>query len=126
MKIKTHNFGEVEFTEDLIVRFNSGILGFESLTKYLFIKPEDDFFYYLNSVENPEIAFPLIGIRMIDDKYPEEKDHEAFGIVNLNSDVLKITVNLKAPVYLNQNTKTGYQKILDTDKYPVNFNLFKE
>ena len=115
MKIKTHNFGEVEFTEDLIVRFNSGILGFESLTKYLFIKPEDDFFYYLNSVENPEIAFPLIGIRMIDDKYPEEKDHEAFGIVNL-----------KAPVYLNQNTKTGYQKILDTDKYPVNFNLFKE
>ncbi len=126
MKIKTHNFGEVEFSEDLIIHFNSGILGFERLTKYLFIKPEDDFFYYLNSVENPEIAFPLIGIRMIDDKYPEEKDHEAFGIVNLNSDILKITVNLKAPVYLNQNTKTGYQKILDTDKYPVNFNLFKE
>ena len=126
MKIKTHNFGEIEFNEDLTIHFNSGILGFEQLKKYLLIKPDDDFFYWLNSIENPEIAFPLVGIRVIDNTFPEEKDHEAFGIVNLNSDVLKITVNLKAPVYLNQNTKTGYQKILDTDKYPVNFNLFKE
>ncbi len=126
MKIKTHNFGEVEFNEDIIINFNSGILGFEQLKKYLLIKADDQFFYWLNSIEDPQIAFPLFGIRIIDDTYPEEKNHEAFGIVNLNSDVLKITVNLKAPVYIDQNTKTGYQKILDTDKYPVNFNLFKE
>ncbi len=126
MKIKTYHLGEIEFDEELIINFNSGIIGFEQLKKYLLIKVDDDFFYWLNSVEKPEIAFPLIGIRIIDDTYPEEKSHEAFGIVSLNSDVLKITVNLKAPVYINQDTKTGYQKILDTDKYPVYYNLFKE
>lgn len=126
MKIKTNNFGEIEFSEDLIINFNSGILGFEQLKKYLLIKPDDGIFYWLNSIENPEVAFPLVGVRIIDDNYPEEEGHEAFGIVNLNSDVLKITINLKAPVYVDQNTKTGFQKILDTDKYPVNFNLFKE
>jgi len=126
MKITTHNFGEIEFNEDIIINFNAGILGFEQLKKYLLIKADDGIFYWLNSVEDPQIAFPLIGSRIIEESYPEEKGHEAFGIVNLNSDVLKITVNLKAPVYINQDNKTGYQKILDTDKYPVNFNLFKE
>ena len=109
MKIKTHQFGEIEFEEDLIIKFEEGLCGFEQFKKYLLIKVENEFFYWLTSIDNSEISFPLIGIRMIDDTYPDEKEHEPFGIVTLNSDVLKITVNLKAPVYINQNNKTGYQ-----------------
>ena len=126
MKIKTHHFGEIEFQEELIIKFYPGPIGFEQLNKFLLIKADDEIFYWLNSVERPEIAFPLIGVRIIDDSFPEEQNFEPFGIVTLNSDVLKITVNLKAPVYINQITKTGFQKILDTDKYPIRYNLFKE
>jgi len=126
MKIKTRQFGEIEFDPSMMINFSSGIFGFENLKDYLLIKVDDDFFYWLNSVEEPEIAFPMIGVRVIDDKYPAEKDDEAFGIVTMNSEIIKITVNLKAPVYINQNTKTGFQKILDSEKYPVNYNLFKE
>ncbi len=128
MKIKTEQFGEINYTEDRIIKFDSGILGFEQLKKYLLIKTEDDedIFYWLNSIENPEIAFPLIGTRFIDDSFPVAEYHEAFGIVTLNSNPLKITVNLKAPIYINQDNKTGYQKILDDDNYPVHYNLFIE
>ena len=126
MKINTRQFGEIEFSPELMINFSTGIFGFENLKNYLLIKVDDDFFYWLNSVEEPEIAFPLVGVRVIDDKYPLENEHEAFGIVTTNPDILNISINLKAPVYINQTNKTGFQKILDSEKYPVNYNLFKE
>ncbi|PKL82175.1 MAG: flagellar biosynthesis protein FliW [Ignavibacteriae bacterium HGW-Ignavibacteriae-3] len=126
MKIVTHHFGEVKFTEDKIIRFENGLYGFEDLKKYLFIKSDDSFFFWLNSIERPEIAFPLFGIRVLDDNFPQEENYEAFGITTMSPDPLNITVNLKAPVYINQNDKLGYQKIIDTDKYPVHYKLFSE
>jgi len=126
MQIKTIQFGDLEFDNNLIIKFESGILGFEHLTDYLLIKVDDDIFYWLNSVQEPEISFPMIGLRLIDESFPQEDGHEAFGIVNINPDIYKITVNLKAPVYINQDTKCGCQKILDSDKYPIKYDLFKE
>jgi flagellar assembly factor FliW len=126
MKITTSQFGEVEFTDDKVITFESGIFGFEEQKKYLFIKTDDSLFYWLNSIDNPDIAFPMFGVRVIDENYPQEESHEAFGIVIMNPDPLKITVNLKAPIYINQETKSGFQKIIDTDVYPVYYNLFVE
>ena len=40
MKLKTYHFGEIEYTEDLVINFAEGIFGFENLHKYLFIKAE--------------------------------------------------------------------------------------
>jgi flagellar assembly factor FliW len=126
MQIKTNQFGILEFDSNIIIKFESGIFGFEQLKDYLLIKVDTDVLFWLNSIDEPEIAFPMIGLRLIDEGYPQEIEHEAFGIVNMNPEILKITVNLKAPVYINQTNKSGYQKILDSDKYPVKFNLFKE
>ncbi len=126
MKLKTFQFGEVEYTEDLIINFSSGLLGFENLKNYLLIKTDDDIFYWLYSIERPEIAFPLIGALVLDENYPKINNFEPFGIVTLNNDPLKVTVNLKAPVYINQDAKSGYQKILEEQNYEVNFNLFIE
>jgi len=126
MKIKTHQFGEVEFTEDIVIHFAEGLFGFENLNKFLLIKTDDELFYWLNSVEQPEIAFSLIGLRVIDQKFPTIENYEAFGIVVMSSNPADIKVNLKAPVYINQDSKSGFQKIIDSDKYPVDYNLFVE
>jgi flagellar assembly factor FliW len=125
MKINTIQFGEIEFEAANTIAFAGGILGFENLKSFLLIKTDDQLFYWLNSVENPDIAFPMVGVRVIDEKFPEQAGNEAFAIVTLDRDPLKITANLKAPVYINQDEKSGFQKVLDSDKYPVNFNLFK-
>ncbi|MEJ2617276.1 MAG: flagellar assembly protein FliW [Ignavibacteriaceae bacterium] len=126
MKITTQQFGEIEFEKGHIVNFSSGLIGFENLKEYLLIKTDDELFYWLNSIEKPDICFPMVGIRVIDEDFPMEKDFEAFGIVTLNKDPLKVTINLKSPVYLNQDEKTGYQKMLADSKYSVNYNLFKQ
>jgi len=126
MKIKTEQFGEVEFKPENVINFPSGLLGFEKEKKFLLIKTDDDLFYWLNSTENPELCFPLVGTRVIDESFPLEKDFEAFGIVILNQDPLKITVNLKAPVYINQDERKGFQKVLENEKYLVNYKLFIE
>ncbi len=126
MKLQTFQFGEVEYSEDLIIKFSSGLLGFENLKKYLLIKTDDDIFYWLYSIEEPEIAFPLVGASVLDENYPKVSNFEPFGIVTLNNDPLKVTVNLKAPVFINQETKNGYQKILEEQNYEVNYNLFIE
>lgn len=126
MKINTYQFGEIEFNEENIIVFEHGLFGFENKIKYLLVRTEDELFHWLNSVEEPELCFPLVGARVIDENYPEVDNHEAFGIVTMNEDPLKTTINLKAPVFIDQNNKKGFQKILDDDSYSINFNLFKE
>ena len=126
MKVTTIKFGEFEFDSDKIIFFDSGLLGFEQLKKYLLIKSDDEYFYWLNSIDEPEIAFPLVGTRVLEVDYSFDKDYEPFGIVNLNRDPLKIVVNLKAPVFINQNEKKGLQKIFDSDEYSLSYSLFKE
>lgn len=68
----------------------------------------------------------MIGIRVIDEHYPSVENNEAFGIVILNRNPKDVKVNLKAPVYINQDSKSGFQKIIDSDKYPIDYNLFIE
>ncbi len=126
MKINTHQFGEIEFNQEHLINFSSGLLGFEDIKKYVLIKTEDELFYWLNSVDKPELCFPIVGIRVIDDSFQTETAYEAFGIVTMNQDPLKITINLKAPVYINQDEKKGFQKVLEDEKYLLNYNLFKE
>lgn len=126
MKIYFEHIGEVEFDDDLILNFENGLIGFDYLKKFVLIKTDDDLFFWLNSIEKPEFCFPLIGIRLLDENYPIEENYEAFAVVILNKDPLKITANLKAPIYINQDTKTGFQKIIDNDRYPVDYKLFVE
>lgn len=126
MKVKFDHIGEVEFDDSLILTFENGLIGFEYLKKFVLIKTDDDLFYWLNSIERPEFCFPLIGIRVIDENYPFMENFEAFAVVVFNKDPLKITINLKAPIYINQDSKIGLQKIIDDDKYPVDYKLFVE
>lgn len=126
MKIKTHQFGEIEFNTDRILHFSPGLAGFEEFNKFVLIKTDDELFYWLNSVDEPGICFPLVGLRVIDENFPVEENSEAFGIVTLNKDPLKTTINLKAPVYINQDEKKGFQKVLNDEKYVMDYKLFTE
>lgn len=126
MKIETNQFGEIEFDEQMIIKFKDGIVGFEAYKQYLLINSGSDLILWLNSVEEPELVFPVCGVRVLMEDYPQTEGFEAFGIVKLDPDPLKITINLRAPVYINQQEKSGFQKILDDEKFPVDYTLFKE
>ena len=126
MKLSTLQFGEIEFTDDLLIKFSDGVVGFENLKQFILITEENGLFYWLTSVDEPEIVFPLFPISSLREDYPRKDAYEPFGIVRLSKNPSEITINLKAPIYLDQQGKSGYQKILDTEKYPVDYKLFVE
>lgn len=124
MKIKNQQFGEFEFDENRVFLFKEGLLGFEELKKFLLITEENGLFFWLTSVDEPEIVFPLFPIKSLYDNYPGDKKMEPFGIVKLDKNPVDITINLKAPVYLDVDEKIGLQKIIDSDEYLVDYKLF--
>lgn len=126
MKINTYQFGEIEFDENHVISFSDGIIGFENLKKFILLSQEDGLFFWLTSVDEPEIVFPLFPVKLLVNEYNEIENFEAFGIVKLDKTPSNISINLKAPVYLNQEQRIGYQKIFDDDKYPLNYQLFVE
>ena len=75
MKIITKQFGEIEFSEDRVIIFNNGLYGFESFKRFLLIKTDDELFYWLNSIDEPEIAFPLVGARILDESYLQNSNY---------------------------------------------------
>lgn len=126
MKLTTHQFGEIEFDEKIIIEFESGILGFDELKKFIVITEEDGIFYWLTSVDEPELVFPLYPMKVISENFPEVTGYEVFGIVKLDKNPGNITLNMKAPIYLSQDAKKGFQKIVDSDEFPIDYKLFIE
>lgn len=126
MKLQTNQFGEIEFDENIIFELKDGILGFEQLKKYILITEENGIFNWLTSIDQPEIVFPLFPIGLLEENYPEEESSISYGIVKLSKNPADITINMKAPLYLNMNKKTGFQKIMDNDNYLIDYQLFIE
>lgn len=124
MKIRNEQFGDIEFDDNSIISFTEGLLGFEELTKFVLVTEKDGFFSWLTSVEHPEIIFPLFAISLLQEEYKTDDEYEPFGIVKLDKSPKNITINLKAPVFIDIDRKKGYQRIIDNEEYPVNYPLF--
>ncbi len=124
MKIKNKQFGEIEFENERVIKFEEGILGFEELKQFLLVSEKDGFFLWLISIDQPEIIFPLFSIKLLQEEYKAESELEPYGIVNLDKDPQNISINLKAPVLINHDDKIGLQRIIDNEEYCIDYPLF--
>jgi flagellar assembly factor FliW len=139
MIIKTARFGEVELNENDILNFSPGLLAFESLTRYILLDiVESPFFKWLQSIDNPELAFLLIDPFVIKKDYNVDindeladklgismaKDVLVYTIVTVPHSGLKdATTNLMGPLVINWPKKQGKQIILDGMNYNIKFPL---
>ncbi len=133
MKIVTKQFGELEFSEDLLIRFEKGIIGFEDCHRFLIIDDEDyEPFRWLISVDEKEIGFPVLNPFLVVPEFGKELPNalverifssnelvDIFCVVTLNGEGGKVTINLKSPIVIDYNTKTGEQLILTSDELSV-------
>ena len=63
MKINTVRFGEVEIDENRIFNFVLPIIGFNELNRFVLLDlNKDNFFKWLQSVDDPALAFPVVSI----------------------------------------------------------------
>ncbi|WP_017415622.1 flagellar assembly protein FliW [Clostridium tunisiense] len=141
MKIETKYHGTVEYEEKDIIAFKKGLPGFEEFHKFIVFPLEDNpYFKILQSVKSPEIGlvaanpFDFIEDYEVSLSNDLQKDLEVekpedvliLNTVTLNSEVSKITTNLKAPIVININKKLGEQIILDNEKYSIKHPLVRE
>ncbi|ABP67260.1 protein of unknown function DUF180 [Caldicellulosiruptor saccharolyticus DSM 8903] len=137
--VRSRVFGELEVSEENIIFFEEGIPAFENLKKFVIVKEDQSPFYWLQSVEDKDIAFVIINPFEIKPDYefdlPDEivnkleitsaEDVAVFCIVVIPEDVKQTRVNLKAPVIINVNKRKGMQYLLDDERYPLRYYLFE-
>ena len=138
MIIETKNFGEITIDEDSIITFEKGIPGFEQRTKFILIVEQDCPCCWMQSIEEPNLAFFLIDPLSfcpeygpdVDDKYiemlgePVIDDLVLYAIVVIPDDIKNMTANLKAPVIINTKTRKGMQVYLEKSNYLMKYNIY--
>jgi flagellar assembly factor FliW len=130
MIVQTSRFGPVEIDAQRIIAFPRGILGFPQYKNYVLIQPEEDStFYWLQSVETPDLAFvvtdPLLFVPDYQIPLREEtrsdlglsdlNDASVLVIVNKVADML--TANLQGPLVIHPVTRTAVQVVISEKKY---------
>ena len=80
MKIQTKNFGEVEIADNKIITFDKGIIGFPELKHFTMLHDEEKGssagIRYLQSIEEPSFAMPVMDPLLVTPDYDPEVDDE--------------------------------------------------
>ncbi|MDE6387382.1 MAG: flagellar assembly protein FliW [Lachnospiraceae bacterium] len=141
MQIKTKVFGEIIIDDDKIIHFPNGIIGFPDLTEFTLIHDEEkgtDSIHWLQSLQEPAFAMPVMDPLIVCPTYNPEADDELFNVlgeikpdellvlvtVTVPHDLTKMTVNLKGPIIINVSEKRALQIIVEGDEYQVKFPIY--
>lgn len=141
MKINTIRFGEIDIEEDRIFEFSLPVIGFNDAKKFVILDlNKDSFFKWLQSVEDPSLAFPVVSVFSLNVDYaidiPDNvveilkiKNVESLLVMNIASipqdNPQDTTLNLLAPIIFNLDEHLAGQVILSGSGYDVSFPLFK-
>ena len=129
MKAATRLFGEIEIDESKIITFEDGIIGFPDMKKFTLIFDEEKegrpSISWLQSMDEPEIAFPVMDPLFVCETYnPSVEDELLKNLGTIKEDNLyvlvtvtvpqnikELAVNLKAPIVINTDTRKASQII---------------
>ncbi len=138
MIITTSRFGQLEVDDQRLIIFEKGILGFPNFHRYALIQTgEGSGFYWLQSVDTPELAFVVTDPRLFVTDYvvPIKADElvqlgldsvegaQVFIIVNKVEDML--TGNLQGPLVVNLKTRAAKQLVLSDRRYSTRHPLMR-
>ncbi len=132
MLIATKLLGEVEIKKEDIISFENGILGFEDEKKFALLPlGEESPFVLLQSIVNdglgfimsypfaffPDYQFSLSQEEREEMKLTSGEDALAYTIVTVQNPFKESTMNLLAPIVINNKEHTGKQIVLREENY---------
>ncbi len=141
MIVQTGRFGKLEVAEADLISIAGGILGFPEFTKFCLVDPGDDvLIVWLQSLENPELAIPLLEPKIFKTDYTVRlsaaelrelkldnvNQSAVFTILTIADDISQMTANLKAPLVINLREKLAKQVVLQENEYTIKHPMFKE
>jgi flagellar assembly factor FliW len=137
--VKTGRFGQLTVGDDERIVIPQGLLGFPEYKQYCLVDPGDDtLILWLQSLDNPNIAFPLLEPKIFKPEYAarlsaaELRDLKleninqsaVFSILTIPEDVSQMTANLKAPLVINLKAQIARQVVLQENEYTIKHVMF--
>jgi len=140
MRLQTKAYGEVDVDERQVVSFPAGLLGFEKFRDYVLLDARQKPFFYLQSVDVPDLAFILIDPFLFRPDYSIDVNDEAldeigvsepsdclvFAIVTVPNDGQAVTANLLGPIIINKANRHGMQAVLPDPRWRVKHDIMAE
>jgi len=132
--LQSRRFGPLPVSAERVIAFPQGLLGFEELDRYLYLSLEAlEPIAFLVSIDDPEVAFPVVPARLCLPDYAPALPAEALAelgsapadpplllaICTLASDTGTFHANLKGPVVINLATRRGCQIVLHDSPYSM-------
>lgn len=131
--IQTSRFGDLDIDEDKIITMTTPFLGFAAERRFILLPHgPDSVFWWLQAVDNPNLAFVVIQPALIDPQYqPTIASHFQQELQVENQTALEIlviltipkghpeemTANLLGPIILNPVQQLAKQILLDPAHY---------
>ncbi len=142
MKITTRIFGDIEVSDDKIITFESGIIGFPEMKHFTLLHDEekgtDVGIRFLQSIEEPGFAMPVMDpLVVMADYNPEVDDQLLLSVGQLSQDnilvlvtatipsnIKEISVNLQGPIVINVDERKACQIIVEGERYAVKYPIY--
>ena len=142
MRINTKAFGEIEISDDKVITFEKGIIGFPDLKRFTLLHDEERGtsagIRFLQSMDEPAFALPVMDPLIVKPDYDPEVEDELLAdmghltdenilvlvTVTVPSDLTKMTVNLQGPIIINVDERKACQLIVESGTYPVKFPIY--
>ena len=125
MKVRTTRFEDLEISEDQIIEFPLGVLGFPEFRRWILLQASlQSVFFWLQSADLPDLAFILVQPQLFFSDYQVRTQKEELGAISLDNatdgEVFvicnrvgeTITANLQGPLIFNARTKQARQIVL--------------
>lgn len=142
MKINTKAFGEIEVSDDKLITFENGIIGFPDLKHFTLLHDEEQGtragIRFLQSIDEPGFAMPVMDPLIVKPDYDPEVEDQLLAClgdltdenllvlvtVTVPSDLKQMSVNLQGPIIINVNERRACQLIVEGDEYQVKFPIY--
>ncbi|WP_368657972.1 flagellar assembly protein FliW [Metabacillus halosaccharovorans] len=138
MILQTKYHGEVEITSDEKIHFVNGLPGFAEEKSFVLLPLEKESPYYiLQSTQTANLGFVVVNPFLFNKEYEfeisesdkelleltDENDVAVWGIMTLRESFEESTINLLAPIIINQSNRKAKQIVLNDQKLTTKYKL---
>lgn len=137
MEIFSKAKGKIDVTEDRLITIPDGLFGFETYTKYALVDSDYEPFLWLQSCQDPNLAFLIVDPFLISSDYETDIDDDYLAkigitkpediiimtIVTVPHDGSPITANFQGPLVINKVNKKCVQAILSDNRWSTKVNI---
>src|SRR5882757_2283985 len=132
MKVQSSRFGTIELSDDEVINFPAGLIGFPDETSFVMLRPRPDSpIAWLHSTQTSWFALPVVSAEALDVDLggtvteatktagigSSDEPFAVMAVLNAPGAGVPPSVNLMAPIIVNAETRQGAQLLLETSSY---------